>query len=98
MLEKLLTEAFEKIGHEKGNDTENGRAKYLEDTLRDDFRTSISAKSLVRYLHGESKPKFAIRNALAHYLKYRSYEHFVTEHSEELRGSASPGPVAGAKG
>ena len=84
MLEKLLWEAFEKIGREKGNDTENGRAKYLEDTLRDDFKTSISAKSLVRYLKGGSKPKFEVRNALALYLDYTSYEAFVTAHSGQF--------------
>ncbi|MEX0288902.1 MAG: WD40 domain-containing protein [Flavobacteriaceae bacterium] len=77
MLAKLLSSAFEKIGQETGNPSASGRANYLEDVLRDDFKTPISAKSLVRYLKGQSNPSLEVLNALAEYLGHDNYSDYV---------------------
>lgn len=82
MIKKLLFEVFEKAGVQTGNSSKNGRAKRLETIFSEDFKTPISAKSLVGYLEEKHEPRLEIRNAMAKFLGYEDYEDFVINVSE----------------
>lgn len=82
MIKKLLFEVFKKAGVQTGNSSKNGRAKRLETIFSEDFKTPISAKSLVGYLEEKHEPRLEIRNAMAKFLGYEDYEDFVINVSE----------------
>jgi len=79
MIEQLLDDAFAKIGLQTGNETKNGRAVHLEEVIKEDYKTSITARSLVRYMKKETSPRLEVRNALAKFLGFEHYEDYVTK-------------------
>ncbi|TMM55826.1 hypothetical protein FEE95_14320 [Maribacter algarum] len=81
MILKLLKAAFEKIERQTSNKSDNGRAAHLEHELRENYKISVSAKSLVRYLKEESAPKTELLNKLAEFLDYENYEDYVSKNS-----------------
>ena len=83
MIEKLIAMAFEKAKLQTGNDSINGRAEYLAYVMTEDYDTAITGKSMTRYYQGKSSPKLKLRNALANYLGYNTYEDFVLDNLPE---------------
>ncbi len=84
MTDHLIKKAFEKAGIESGKDSLNGQAEYLAEYLMDEFKYSLSAKSLTRYYKTESTPNKKVRDFLSVYLRYGSYEEFVIDNSEKI--------------
>ncbi len=84
MVDQLLIDAFEKVGKDTGNETDNGRASHLEEIIIEEYKTPITARSLVRYLKKENNPKLDIRNALAQYLGFHNYEDYVSKNSDSV--------------
>ncbi|WP_350289835.1 hypothetical protein [uncultured Croceitalea sp.] len=84
MVDKLLLDAFEKVGKDTGNETDNGRASHLEQIIIEEYKTPITARSLIRYLKKENNPKLDIRNALAQYLGFNNYEDYVSQNSDSF--------------
>ncbi len=107
MVKALLEAAFEKAGSLTGNSSVNGRATYLAEVISEDYRFSITPKSLTRYYKEESGPKPEVRNALAEFLGYEDYEDFVIRNSEgkasvwlppeKKKKQSAPGPVPGKR-
>lgn len=87
MVIELLKEAFEKVERQTSNKSDNGRAAHLEYELRENYKISVSAKTLVRYLREESAPKVELLNKLAEFLDYANYEDYVSRNS---RGDKIP--------
>lgn len=83
MIKELLEESFEKAGELCGSETLNGRANYLSDYLTEDFRYSITAKSLNRYYKRESTPKPEVLDGLAAFLDMRDYQHYVENRTKK---------------
>ncbi|MFS4445381.1 helix-turn-helix domain-containing protein [Maribacter sp. 2307UL18-2] len=84
MITKLFEEAFEEVGKKTANKTDSGRAAHLEYELREDFKVSVSGKSLIRYLKGESEPKVAVLDKIAEYLNYSNYKDYITRNGDDL--------------
>lgn len=107
MVKELLEAAFEKAGSLTGNSSVNGRATYLAEVISEDYRFSITPKSLTRYYKEESKPKPEVTNALAEFLGYEDYEDFVIRNSEgeasvwlpreKKKKQSDPGPMPGKR-
>lgn len=81
MIKKLLQKVFDKTEELSGKQTLNGKAEYLADHLLEEFKFSVSAKSLIRYYKGESSPGPEVRDHLAKFLGYQQYEEFLLAHS-----------------
>lgn len=84
MVIELLQAAFGKVERQTGNKSDNGRASHLEFELRENYKTSVSAKSLVRYLKGESTPKRDVLNKISEYLDYNNYEDYVKKYNHPI--------------
>lgn len=81
MTHQLLEEAFEKAGKESGKDSMHGSAEFLAEYFIDEYKFSISYKSLIRYYKKESPPNQQVKNYLANFIGYENYEAFVLDNS-----------------
>ncbi|MGY5846619.1 hypothetical protein ACW6QP_04305 [Salegentibacter sp. HM20] len=79
---ELLDQVFLKAEKESGKSSLNGRAEHLSELMLLNHKYSISSKSLIRYYQNESSPNKEIRDYLAEYLNYASYEDFVLKNSK----------------
>ena len=91
MVQLLLQKVFDKAEELSGKATVNGKAEYLAGHLLDELRFSISAKSLIRYSKEESSPGPEVRDHLAKFLGYHSYEEFILTHSPASGPKELPG-------
>lgn len=89
MTTRLIEEAFEKAAAQSGKESLNGRAEFLSEVILEQFKYSVSAKSLIRYYKQETVPNHQLKNYLAAYLAYGSYEEYVLAHPKEVITSAN---------
>ncbi len=87
MIKKLLIQVFEKAEEQTGNKTPNGQASHLAHVISEEYDTSITQRSMMRYYDNESTPKVELLNALSKYLGYKNYEDYVTKHDSLEKGN-----------
>ncbi|CAN5201226.1 hypothetical protein BH23BAC2_BH23BAC2_27860 [soil metagenome] len=85
MKEEIISLAFEKAKKVSGKESVNGRAEFLADYILENFKYSISAKSLIRYYKKDSTPNRDVENYLAVFLGHDNFEVFVVANSGEER-------------
>jgi len=77
MTHQIINAAFKKAESETEKDSINANAEFLSEYIFEKFRYSISTKSLTRYYKGESSPNQKVKDYLAHYLGYESYDIYI---------------------
>lgn len=82
MTHQLVNKAFEKALKETYKESLNGRAEYLSEYILEEFRYTISPKSLIRYFKRQSTPNMEVLNALSGYLGYSNYQHYLLKNNE----------------
>ncbi|MCB7481631.1 hypothetical protein [Christiangramia sediminis] len=77
MTHQIINAAFKKAESETEKDSINANAEFLSEYIFEKFRYSISTKSLTRYYKGESSPNQKVKDYLAQYLGYESYDIYI---------------------
>ncbi len=77
MSDQLLKATFIKAGHESGKNSVNGKAEFISEYILENFKYSISSKSIIRYYKGESAPNQELKNYLCQFLGYDNYEKYL---------------------
>jgi len=77
MTHQIIIAAFKKAETETERNSTNANAEFLSEYIFEKFKYSISTKSLTRYYKGESSPNQKVKDYLAQYLGYESYEIFL---------------------
>ena len=77
MIHQIIIAAFKKAETETEKDSINANAEYLSEYIFEKFKYSISTKSLTRYYKGESSPNQKVKDYLAQYLGYESYDIYI---------------------
>ena len=77
MTHQIINAAFSKAESETEKDSINANAEFLSEYIFEKFRYSISTKSLTRYYKGESSPNHKVKDYLAQYLGYESYDIYI---------------------
>ncbi len=77
MTHQIIIAAFKKAEAETEKNSINANAEFLSEYILEKFKYSISTKSLSRYYKGESSPNQKVKDYLAHYLGYESYEIYI---------------------
>lgn len=92
MTETLLVEAFEKAGILCDKSTLNARSVFLAELLTEEYKCSITDKSLRRYYKKENNPKKEVLDGLAQFLDFNNYVDFVKARNPDLL-NPKPRPV-----
>lgn len=77
MTHQIIIAAFKKAEAETEKNSTNANAEFLSEFIFEKFKYSISTKSLTRYYKGESSPNQKVKNYLAQYLGYESYDIYL---------------------
>ena len=77
MTHQIIIAAFKKAEAETEKDSINANAEFLSEFIFEKFKYSISTKSLTRYYKGESSPNQKVKDYLAQYLGYESYDIYI---------------------
>lgn len=77
MTHQIIKAAFQKAESETEKNSINANAEFLSEYILENFKYSISTKSMTRYYKGESSPNQEVKNYLAKYLGHDGYETYV---------------------
>ena len=77
MTHQIIIAAFKKAEAETERNSTNANAEFLSEYIFEKFKYSISTKSLTRYYKGESSPNQKVKDYLAQYLGYESYDIYL---------------------
>ncbi len=77
MTHQIIIAAFKKSEAETERNSTNANAEFLSEYIFEKFKYSISTKSLTRYYKGESSPNQKVKDYLARYLGYESYDIYL---------------------
>lgn len=77
MSDQLLKDTFKKAGYESEKNSVNGKAEFISEYILENFKYSISSKSIIRYYKGESIPNQELKNCLCQFLGYDNYEKYL---------------------
>ncbi|AVR47071.1 hypothetical protein C7S20_18460 [Christiangramia fulva] len=91
MTNQIVLEAFKKAEDDSGKGSVNGKAEFLSEYILENYKYSISTKSLTRYYKGQSSPNLQINDCLALYLGYEDYKAYLKQNPGNKKNVFSGG-------
>lgn len=77
MTHQIIITAFKKAEAVTEKNSTHANAEFLSEYIFEKFKYSISTKSLTRYYKGESSSNQKVKDYLAQYLGYESYDNYI---------------------